>query len=437
MSITLRLHDSLRYPVAMRIKFILTGLLAGALLAGCGATDSGAESFVAPPGSGEPHLALAPTGDAVLSYLHTDGAMSELRYTTWLTTANKPHWTMPKTLVSAPNLLVNWADFPAVQPLTKTLWAAHWMELAATGGFAYDAYIAFSHDGGASFSAPQKIHHDSAIAEHGFVSVFALKPVTPSDAKPVTDQPLAGAIWLDGRQLAGPHQTGSTTTGTQLRSAQFASDGQSITDTAVDTLVCDCCQTDAVRVGSAVVVAYRGRSADNVRDIHSARLLDGRWHTDGPVAEDGWRVTGCPVNGPAIAAGQDQVAIAWYTEHPAPRVRLAFASATNPAQFNPAIDVATERPAGRVDLAVLPDGDAIVSWLQRGSGDVLIRRVGADGALGKTTNIARVGAARRAGFPQMLRLNDQELLFAITDTTKDEAGQPQTRVRTLRRPIPL
>jgi hypothetical protein len=75
----------------------------------------------------------------------------------------------------------------------------------------------------------------------------------------------------------------------------------------------------------------------------------------------------------------------------------------------------------------LHDGDAIVSWLDRPEvdavGDVAelrVRRVASTGATGGARLIAKTGAGRPAGFPQMLVAGDQ-LLFAWTDTREEHS----------------
>jgi hypothetical protein len=64
------------------------------------------------------------------------------------------------------------------------------------------------------------------------------------------------------------------------------------------------------------------------------------------------------------------------------------------------------------------DGDArpLVMWMERisaDSSDIRVRRVGPDGALSPAVRVATVSAARRSGFPRMVRSGDA-LLFAWT-----------------------
>lgn len=52
---------------------------------------------------------------------------------------------------------------------------------------------------------------------------------------------------------------------------------------------------------------------EEIRDISVIRLKDGKWSQPRWVAQDGWRINGCPVNGPAVAASDRHVAVAWFT----------------------------------------------------------------------------------------------------------------------------
>jgi hypothetical protein len=173
------------------------------------------------------------------------------------------------------------------------------------------------------------------------------------------------------------------------------------------------------------LVAYRDRSAEEIRDISVVRLEDGAWSEPEPVHADGWKIAGCPVNGPSLAAAGDRVAVAWYTAaQDTPRVLLAF-SDDGGHRFGAPIFLDGGAPLGRVSVLLEPDGSALVAWLEVREKEALfqVRRVGRDGAPGPTTTVARTSAARASGFPRMVRSGDR-IVFAWT-----EAGKP-SRVRT-------
>ena len=187
-------------------------------------------------------------------------------------------------------------------------------------------------------------------------------------------------------------------------------------DTEVDARTCDCCQTGIALAGSVPVAVYRDRGADGTRDISIVRLADGRWSAPAPVARDGWRIDACPVNGPAVDARGQSVAVAWFTAPDVPRVRLAL-SDDGGRTFAPPVEVASGNVVGRVDVVLLEDGRAIVSWLQSAPGGAEIRAqpFRRQGAAGSAVTIAGASVQRASGFPQMVQAADG-LLFAWTDS---------------------
>ena len=181
------------------------------------------------------------------------------------------------------------------------------------------------------------------------------------------------------------------------------------------------------------MAAYRNRTEVEIRDIYVARLENGQWHVGVPVAEDGWEIAGCPVNGPAIDARDNDVAVAWFTAAKGD-TKVRFARVADAGKsFGTAIDIATDRPIGRVDTVLLKDGSALVSWLRSASGsegEICIRHVKADSKPGREIVVATTAAGRMSGFPQMV-LQGKTVVIAWTDVV-DEA----TQVRTARVEVP-
>jgi hypothetical protein len=359
-------------------------------------------------GSAEPFLHAGPDGAVLLSWIEPlpDSAGHALR----LSFLEGAAWTAPRTVAEGDDWFVNWADFPSVHRLADGTLAAHWLQRNGPGTYAYGVRISLSRDGGATWSAPITPHRDSTETEHGFVSLFA------------AGGGALGAVWLDGRNAAhappGPGGHGADADMT-LRYTTVSPDGTLGEEMLIDGRTCECCQTDVALASGGPVVVYRDRSPDEIRDIHISSLSGGRWSDPAPVHEDGWRIPGCPVNGPAIAAAGDRIAVAWFTEaNDTARVRLAF-SADGGDTFAPPIRVDDGDPAGRVDLMLLEDGSALVTWLERGdTASVRVRRVSPAGGLGEATVVATTSAARSSGFPRMVRSGDR-VIFAWT-----EAGTP-------------
>jgi hypothetical protein len=274
-----------------------------------------------------------------------------------------------------------------------------------------------STDGGATWSEAVLPHRDGTATQHGFVSYFPL----PGDS--------LGAVWLDGRRY--DERLAKSEREMMLMHTALAPDGSLGAEQPLDTRVCSCCQTAAAVTSRGPVVVYRDRSGDEMRDIAIVRRVDNRWTEPQTVHPDGWRIEGCPVNGPSIAADGERVAVAWFTaSNDTPRVRLAFSEDAG-ASFSAPVQIDDGDPVGRVDVRLLDDGSAVVSWIERleDGAEIRLRRVSADGRPGTAAVIAASSGERASGFPRIARTGDA-LVFAWT-----EPGDPTT-VRTARMPLP-
>ena len=388
-------------------------------LAACGmdgppATPVTLTSLSTPAGEGSGEPFLSSHGDAVLmSWLEAvDGGAHELRFAA----LRDGSWSAPRTIERSEHFFVNWADFPSVSPGPDgTLWA-HWLERGPAGGYDYGVRVVRSEDGGASWSEPWTPHLDDSPTEHGFVSAL---PVEGG----------MGFVWLDGRKHAdgadGTPATGEMT----LRYRTMTTDGKPGEETLIDGRVCDCCQTDVAVAASGPVVVYRDRSEMEIRDIYLSRFEDGAWTEGHAVHDDRWHIEGCPVNGPAVTARGDDVAVAWFTgAGNEARVKVAHSS-DGGRSFGAPVIVDDGSPAGRVDLLTLEGGDVLVSWLERTGGEVAevrVRRVASDGAAGESVTLTASSEARASGFPRMAQGPDGAVIAAWTDVQGDA---PRVRVQ--------
>jgi hypothetical protein len=363
----------------------------------------------AAPGSAEPDLAVGADGRLYLSWIEPAGEAHALRFAVW----EDDGWSEARTVVTGHDWFVNWADFPSLAASRDGTLVAHWLVRAGPSKYAYDVKLAVSRDGGASWSDPVSPHRDGTETEHGFVSIVP----EPGGTFEI--------LWLDGRETAVDDRGQATGTGVMtLRSANLDREGTLGAERLIDERVCDCCSTDAV-IGAdgAVLAAFRDRSESEIRDIALARLGPDGWTPGGLVHADGWEISACPVNGPALAATGDRVACAWFT---APdrlgSVRVAF-SEDGGRSFGDPIRIDSGKPVGRVDVVQLDDGTAVVSWLEAGA--VRLRWVTADGPLSVSRIAAATEESRASGFPRLERLGD-DLFLAWT-----QPGEP-SRVRTAR-----
>jgi len=340
-------------------------------------------------GSQSPNLAAGPDGTVVMSWIEPDASGDTLRYST-LRDAN---WSEPGSVVRGDNLFVNWADFPSVVPISDSLWAAHWLVRQPAGGYAYDVHLSISSDRGATWVDPVKPHDDGTPTEHGFVTLF------PYDSG-------LGLVWLDGRKMAREALPGGSLPGMTLRSATYSGELQIANEKAVDELICDCCQTDVALTARGAIAVYRDRTVNETRDIYAAQFANGAWEPGYAVAADGWTIDGCPVNGPAVDADGDHVAVAWFTAaDDEPKVRLAR-STDSGETFSAPVDVTDGDIFGRVGVAMLGDGDVAVSWLckeNQNGARVCLRRVSAGGRAGPVQVLSGGEEVPPLSLPQLAR----------------------------------
>ena len=162
-------------------------------------------------------------------------------------------------------------------------------------------------------------------------------------------------------------------------------------------------------------MAYRDHEAGEIRDISLVLFRNGKWSAPRNLNRDGWKINGCPVNGPALAASGRRVAAAWYTEAESkPRVQLAM-STDGGASFGAPLRLDDGAPLGRVAVLLLPDGGAVASWIEKktSGAEIRIRRVNPDGRLGATNAVSAVEPGRKTGFPK-IALSGSKILATWT-----------------------
>lgn len=374
-----------------------------------------------------PHLSGGALGSAALTWTERrDGSGHRLR----ASSITNGKVDAPVTVADGEGWFVNWADVPRLALGADGRWAATWLEQLGEGTYAYGVRFALSADGGRSWGAPRWLHSDRSATEHGFASLA----------------PLPGgrfaAVWLDGRQMAsgqhgdpdphGGHGAGDMA----LFCAVIEADGEVSGETRLDERVCECCPTALVRLDDGtLVVAYRDRGPDELRDI---AIVRGRadepaaWSTPRAVHADGWRMPGCPVNGPALAARGPEVACLWFTLGADDTPRVFVARSTDGGRsFGPPRRIDGGNPIGRVALAALPAGGWVAIHLEQTDAEWAewrARALDADLEPGPTTILERVPAGRATGYPA-LAAGAGGLVAAWTDPSG-----PGIRVRTLRTP---
>jgi hypothetical protein len=414
---------STRSPSRLQVKLLLLAATVLVLLHG-GCAQPGSEeqplftrvdSLLAPPGAGsaQPNLAVDPKGRVVLSWLERQQDSS---YALLVSRREGDIWSDPVTVARGHNFFVNWADFPSVLPLGDGRLAAHWLQRSGPGRYAYDVRVALSDDDGATWRSSFVPHRDSTETEHGFVTMWG----SGGDFS---------IVWLDGRRYDDAHGASKEM---MLMTTSTAWSGELGPEIMLDDRICDCCQTSVAQADAGPVIVYRDRSPSEVRDIAIVRRVADGWTQPALVHADGWEINACPVNGPSVSARRNRLAVAWFTAAAdTPRVRVAF-STDGGAAFGTPIRSDDGNPEGRVSVAMIDDASALLTWIERTTGDsaeVRVRRVWSDGRTSAPVTVATASAQRASGFPRMAVVGD-DVIFAWTS----RGEQSQVRVARARLP---
>jgi len=311
----------------------------------------------AAPGAAEPDLVATADGRMLLAWIDASaGRRNALQFAQW----SEGHWqSAPRTVVVGDALIANGADTPH---LAATADGALWMQWLqkVPGSEGNDLMLSRSADGGFNWSPPVRINDATGAAEHGFASLW------PASRDRI------GAAWLDGAATApaktppAMHQATSDVGATSLRAAVFDMNLRRAMPDTIDDLVCDCCQTDAAMTARGALLVYRDRTPDEVRDIVATHFDGGKWSSPVTVHPDLWKMSACPVNGPAVAADGSNAVVAWYSAaNDMPVVELARSRDAG-AHFDPPVQVDHGAAVqGRVAVAV----DAQQAWVLWVSGE--------------------------------------------------------------------
>jgi hypothetical protein len=280
---------------------------------------------------------------------------------------------------------------------------AHWLQKSAPDTYAYDVRMSRSSDNGKTWTPSFVPHSDGTKTEHGFASLFE----APGSR--------LGLVWLDGRAMTGGHEGQGDMS---LRAGAFDRSWKQTSEVLLDPRVCECCPTASVMTADGPIVAYRDRSADEVRDIYVTRLENGKWTEPRRVHEDGWRINACPVNGPSLAARSRDVVVGWFAaKDNLPKALAAFSTDAG-RTFGTPVRLDDEGSLGRVDVELLPDGSALAAYIEFADqrADFRVRRITRSGEKSAPVVVSKVAGNRSSGYPRMA-LSGNEMLFAWVDRT--------------------
>jgi hypothetical protein len=352
-------------------------------------------TFVTRADAGQPSVALDPGGGFIVTWQERASASASLWYAALDRNGRE---TRRGRIAAGKNWVVNWADFPSLAVLANGDWVTHYFERSGDSPHAYDIRVVRSTDRGATWSKPVTPHKDGTATEHGFVSLVPLQ----------ADRVLA--VWLDGRHTTGAHAGRMT-----LRSAVLHRAGTLTEERQLDDSVCDCCQTDAARfTDGRAFIAYRDRSQDEIRDISVIERSDqGAWSAPRTVHADGWKIEGCPVNGPALAVNGSRVFTVWPTQaRDTAEVRYTLGDANAPGHARTL--AAGAGTLGRVDAARWGDG-FLVTFLGAagGTAGLQLAQIDGDGRIVWRQTVASVTSTRMSGNPRLASTGEHAVLAWI------------------------
>ncbi len=333
---------------------------------------------------------LFSNGDKLfMSWVVKNDTISTLKYASF----HNDNWSDVTEITSGTDWFVNWADFPALAVNNGNI-LTNILHKSADGTYAYDVKLNLFSKEKKEWKTNFLLNLDGKQSEHGFVSMLP----SGEDSFFVT--------WLDGRTLVDMPKGKEQMT---LRGAIITKDGEITQDVLLDDRTCECCNTAATMTENGPIVVYRNRSEEEIRDIGIVRFENGTWTAPQIVIEDNWHIPGCPVNGPAIDASGSSVAMAWFTAaNDNAKAQIAF-SEDNGVSFGLPVRIDNGNAIGRVDLVMLDEKTAVVSWMEPSGLDTVINivKVSSDGSQGKPLTITKTRSERSSGFPQMEVLGDK------------------------------
>jgi hypothetical protein len=176
---------------------------------------------------------------------------------------------------------------------------------SGTKPYTGDIRFARSLDGGKTFDAPRTINDDGVETGHRF------------DALAVANDGTVHLAWIDKRDLDRAKAAKQEYEGAALYHSVSRDRGATFTkNSKIKDNVCECCRV-AYALDSQGELVFLWRDATgNIRDHVLVRVA-----ANGAVAgktqratSDGWKINGCPHQGPAVAVGPDDVThLVWFT----------------------------------------------------------------------------------------------------------------------------
>lgn len=375
---------------------------------GCQPTDTSEDQqFNTPDITGAQPFLLSSNESLYMSWQEETDSINTLKYCKY----SNGEWSEPVTLASGKDWFINWADFPSISVNEAGNLISHYLPKSGSSAYAYDINIVLSQP-----DTSYKVHDDTVAGEHGFVSTVPYK----GNKFMIS--------WLDGRNASveDHHHAGAM----NLRAAVIGPTGEKEEEWLLDSKVCDCCQTSMAMTSNGPVVVYRDRSGEEIRDIAIRRYTGNFWTASKKVAEDNWKIAGCPVNGPKVIASGDLVVVGWYTGKDN-NTTVNFAISDNSGTSFSSPVAVSNNTLGRVDMVLDDEKNIWISHISMESDKAVLTasKYNPEGDLLDEIKVAELDESRSTGFPQM-EILDEKLYFAWTENADNE-NESRIKLKTI------
>ncbi len=300
---------------------------------------------------------------------------------------------------NSPTLAINGIEFYAL-----------WEQNNASGGteLMFSRSLRF----GRKFDKPIRVTDKDKPSQNGF-SYLAVAP--NGDLY---------AVWLDGRapQNTLPGSSHVYLTKSTDKGATWSKNIPVVSD------VCPCCRP-AVAFGAKgeVFVAWRNVDAGDVRDMMLAVSTDNGATFGKPlrIAEDNWKISGCPHTGPQLVMKGDRLYVAWHSDGDSTNagVRIAWSDDGCKTFSRPAIASGNVHDTNHPALSLSEDGRLLLVFQGRepsereGWGPVraFLVEVAGDGSV--SAPLVVPGSRKTASFPAVLSGTVGRTFVAWTEAT--------------------
>ncbi len=374
----------------------------------------------------EPAMAAARDGSAYIAWIEHGAGKEADVFVAHLDSAGSAK-TAPVRVNPNAGEAKGWRGDPptiAVGP-DKTVYVGWTARVGA--GHGTTLYLSASRDEGRTFDAPVKVNDDERPASHGMHSLA------------VSADNRVYMAWLDERNVAPsmeqmPGMNQKTMEHKEPNSEVFfaasADGGRTFSpNRRLANEICPCCKTALLAApGNRVYVGWRQVLPGDYRHIAVAASMDGgeSFAPSKIVSDDEWKITGCPVSGPALAlAGDNALRVAWYTAGERGSAGLYWAESKDNGQtFSERKPLASGQVRGNPQLLADRQNNLFAVWESDDKEPrILSVRLAADGAATEGTPLAD-----SAELPT-IALTGDELLVGYIVTKGEQRSIWLTRAR--------